>query len=457
MQSKPSKVLLAETCLPPRVEATLGFLMRHKVWHLKSRNSVATSCRDAAARRVRLGNIGIPLYDELKSLCVVVYRSDQRHFALLHARASSRFDLESARIMLGAERPLATMANDELRQRTGADYGTVNPFSEPRNFIHVFDRGVLAKLTPPYTMMTNAGDYTWAVEFHPDEIIEALHTECEVHVGSITDSQATADSLPAFGIITGNGPESGMTLWQRVNEEVHRRLSAHNRMYGDLSYPRVVVHSIPEMGLSMELEQREEQVWSVIRSAIDDLHLSKVTHIAIACNTTQYFADRIREYVRDRGLAFVSMAEVVTEYVRDHSISDLTVIGIPVVAELGSYSAYRPIKDVGVRTVSPETLLQLQELGYMVKKLPYTIRDSRALNKLRLILERGTTTKNVLIALTEISVLLDRFPKFKGEIAGRAIIDPLHLYANALARIYIDALPDLTQERLDSLDAEIEY
>lgn len=424
-----------------RVQRTLEFFQRKALWHVVSRNSRATSCRDAASRRVRLGTTGIPLYDELKSLCVVLYRGGERRFALLHCRATGRFDLDAAAQVLAASRPLARLSSEELAMEFATSYGTVNPFSEAARFIQVFDEDVLSHYTPPFSMMTNAGEHTWAVEFQPAELIDALRSETEVHVACITRQRERRKELPSFGIITGNGPESGMALWQQINEIVHSRLSADGRMYGDLAYPRVLIHSLPEMGLSMELVARERQVWGVLSAAVDQLCAAGVRYIALACNTTPYYGDRIQERARQHGAEFISMPDVVLQHLRERPVEDLTIIGIPVVAELGEYSAYRALRELNVRPMNDKARAHLQELGYMVKKLGLGMKDSRALNKLLHGLTTGVDTRNVLVALTEISVLLQRFPKFSEEINGRRVIDALRLYSERLAALYLEALP----------------
>ena len=384
---------------PLRVHRTLHFFRHHSLWHVVSRNTPATSCRDAAARRQRLGTQGIPLHDELKSMMMAAYfPGGERRYVLLHCRANTRFDLETAARLLKVERPLARLASEELEHKFENYYGTVNPFSEAESFIQVFDDDLLNQYTAPHTLMTNAGDLTWAVEFEAAPVIEALHqVSPQVMVGRIATSSNRSYHLPTFGIITGNGPESGMALWRHLNAIVYQQLTMQGRLYGDISYPRVIIHSLPEMGFSMELREREEQVWKVLQEAVQQLIDAKVDYIAIACNTTQFFAERIRALCKPAGVEFVSMAEVVLDYIRRNGLDDITLIGIPVVAELGDYSAYRPLRDLQVQPVAEITKPHLQELGYMVKRLDHTSQDSKALNKLTHILKSGVNTSKVLI------------------------------------------------------------
>jgi aspartate/glutamate racemase len=429
-----------QTDVPERARRTVDFFKRHRVWFLLTRNSAATSCKDASSRRNRLGKEGIPIYDELRSFCGAAYYPDgSRRLVLLHCRANSHFDMDAAARLLGTTKRISRLAPNEL-SRDSADYGTVNPFSEASDFIQVFDEDVLTQYTPPHTMMTNAGAHTWAVEFRPEEVIPALRQESpEVLVGKITSQASLPTRRPVFGIITGNGPESGIALWRYLNEAIHTELSREHRMRGDLSYPKVVVQSVPEMGLSMELAQREDEVWEVIRGAIVQLAGCGVTHLALACNTTQYFSDRIRQVCDS--MVFVSMVDVTSAYIERHHLSDITIIGIPIVSSLGEYSAYSSLIRLGVRPVEESARPYMEELAYLVKRLDSASPDAKSLNRLQHVIRSGVQTSRVLIALTEVSVLLERFPRLRENIGGKTVIDPLRLCGNALAQIYLDALP----------------
>lgn len=433
----------ANVKIPDAVKQSLAFLEQNNVWHILSQNSTATSCKDAAARRHRLGLQGIPLYDELKSLCVVAYRGDgSRHYCMLHCRSNARFNLVLAEKLLEANRALAHLSAEELSSEFSAEYGTVNPFFMPKEFIHVFDEDIFKQYTAPHTMMTNAGDHTWALEFEPKTLLTAVEKEApQVLVATIAERIGKDHKLPSFGIITGNGPESGMALWRYINETIHKTLSADGRLHGDLSYPKVLVHSIPEMGLSMELTQREDMVWGVISQALAQLCNNGVTHIALACNTTPYFTEQIRHFCEPYGVEFISIAESTEQYIQQHNLDDITIIGIPVVAELGEFSAYKALAGLNIRPASDRVFEDLQEFGYLVKRLGDKEQDAKAMNKLQHIINAGVDTPRVLIALTEISVFMQRFPKFKGRIKNKEIIDPLPIYGKALATCYLEALP----------------
>ena len=428
--------------LPSPVTRVVDFFRQQAIWYVLSENTRATSCRDAASRRNRLGNMGIPLYDELKSLCVVADLPEGRQYALLHCRAHVHFDLDEAGLLLGTVSPLRRLSSEELCKTFGMQYGTVNPFNQTERFIQVFDEGLLRSFTLPHTMMTNAGDFEYGIEFRPGEMIDAVSHVSKTVIGKLVKEWEPEYKIPSFGIITGNGPESGIALWQYLNDAVYSRLSELGRMQGDLSYPRVLLHSLPEMGYSMELIEREDDVRRQLTEAVEQLCAAGIRYIALACNTTQYFGEVVQKIARNAGVDFISMADIVLDYIRINNITDLTIIGIPVVAGLGEYSAYRPLSDLAVHPVKDSVRPKLQKLGYQVKKIGRQERDSRCMNMLRDIINSGVTTDRVLIALTEISVLLQRFPKHNRQIGGKSIIDPLELYGEALAKLYLDSLPD---------------
>jgi len=278
----------------------------------------------------------------------VAYRAGgEAQYALLHCRAHCQFDMDRGRAALGADGAVDRIDTETLDRVFGAAYGTVNPFTDDPLVRQVFDPEVFRHYGQPQTMMTNAGHHEYGVEFDQRGLVGVLTAAGTGRVEPLC--APTPFSGPAsFGIITGNGPESGMALWAALNDIVRQRLEAEGSMRGDLSYPRVVVHSIPAMGLSMELESRAEAVWSAIESAVESLLRSEVTHVVLACNTTQYFRSRIERQLDGRA-RFVSLADVATAYIEREGVTDITIIGIPTVASLGEWSAFAPLRALGAR------------------------------------------------------------------------------------------------------------
>ena len=444
-----------ENNVPNRVQESLAFIDRLGLWYIVSRNSPATSCRDAGKRRNRLGTEGIPLSNELRSVCMVFFdQEEKRQYVMLNYRANLNFDLKKVHRIIKAhpKRPLAKLSPDELKRVFLSEYGTVCPFVNMNTVRYqLFDNSVLNVKHPPYTMMTNAGDHTWGIEIYPDQLVEALKKEYpeQVLIDDLCVNFVHKEirNKPVFGIITGNGPESGMALWNYLTQSIRKNIEDH--FSGDLGFPNVIVNSVPEMGLSMELAAREEIVWQYIKQAVQNLCNSGITHIALACHTTHYFTEKIRSVCDKYNVTFVSMAETVILYIQQKNIKDITIIGIPYVSDLGKWSAYKALSSLNIQPMNECVRPDLMEIGYLVKKAGS---DPQGLNKLNHILRAGVPTNNVLIALTEISVLLSGFPKKQKRIGRWNIIDPLSLYGQELAKIYLEYINDISYLNIDYED-----
>ncbi|SDF00472.1 aspartate/glutamate racemase family protein [Rhodospira trueperi] len=426
---------VGETELPGPVAETAKFFADHGIWCLFGRNGKALSCKDAAHKRYRLGKRGIPLEDELKSFLGHYTDSDGRLcYVAVHCRGDQFLDIGKIRAATGGHGAIERLATDASDENEGL-YGLINPFSLTAGVrdvpVHqLFDPCVLEHRGLPNTMMTNAGERTWSVEFHPSSVVHALGNQA--CLADVTENKAVRRSGPVtIGIITGNAPDSGIILWQYINRHVQTVLG--DRFLGDLSYPPVSVRSVPGLGLSMELDKRSEQVWEELEQAVRSLCEEGVQILSLACHTTHYFTDRIRAITQTYGASFLSVSECVTQWARCHGVPELTLVGIKYVAGLGEWSAYRNLAEITrVQPLSEKGLKRIHELGYQVKREGAS---EAGLNKLRSILDSEANTSHIVIALTELSILLD-FQR-KPQKSTRVIMDALKIYAEEVANTYI--------------------
>lgn len=430
--------------LPPSVARATAFLIERGVWFDLGRNQEARSCRDAAQKRTRLGEVGIPLWDEVKSFLGVIRRATDgapQHL-VVHCRGDRELDLEKVAAAVGATAPPERVTAPEL-DRLGMAYGLVNPmglgaldgqiFELP--LLQVFDRGLLLPIGLPGTVMTNAGDLTWSIEFHATDLFNALDHAIEADVArSDADGRSRpkwAETPTTFGIITGNSPESGMLLWRTINRYVREGLGKASR--GDIAMPRVIVHSLPELGLTMELDRRHEAVWPTLRETTAKLCRENGARvIAIACNTTPHFAPELRAICDQYGARLVSMPEIVGSWLHQHDVRRVALLGVKTVAEMGPWSPYRaPFAGIDVEMPDDRAMERLHDLAYEVKA---SGPNARTLNRLYALLNARTSSIQsdvVVIALTELSLLLElqRRPR-EGR---RTIVDAIELYGAALA------------------------
>jgi aspartate racemase len=229
----------------------------------------------------------------------------------------------------------------------------------------------------------------------------------------------------SFTTITGNGPDSGMMLWKAINSHFTRILGDH--FLGDISLPRVYVVSAPAMGLSMELDKRDDATWNVLSEAVLQLKSQGAEILALACHTTHYYTDRIRKLFEDDGRKFISMAEETIKYIHKEQIEDLAILGVSFAADLGEYSAYSELKKLQIEDISADTLKKFHDWGYTVKKIHNVHTPLQSIKNVL----KGLESNNVLIALTELSILYESQKSTWDSIKN--IIDPLDIYARVIA------------------------
>lgn len=400
------------------------------MWHLVSRNREAMSCADAAHKRRRLAHrgrdVGIPLCDELKTAAWTV-DDGAASIVLLHCRGHQLLDEDKVADLLGSR--ARRMDAGELEDRLNLGYGLVTPFAGADNEIvrQVFDRTVVEPFFPPYTMMTNLGHREYAVEFDPRDLLGVLpHTlvECIVQ-----DDLAGVPVEHTLGILTGNGPESGRLLWSRIDGCI--RSDDRVPFRGDIGLPRVVVESMPEMGLSMELEMRVEAVRPAVLAGVRRLCERGATAVGIACNTTQYFVDEICDVCQQYDAKFVSLVDVTAERLRKEGVQQVAFLGIGAVSDFAEWSDFRRIaSEFALERPSDELIERINDLAFLVKQRGVV---SETVNPMRDIVRSAAGEDAVvLVALTELSLLVASQRR-----SQRRFIDTVQILAEAMADIYL--------------------
>ncbi|GAA4483185.1 asparaginase domain-containing protein [Microbacterium panaciterrae] len=143
-----------------------------------------------------------------------------------------------------------------------------------------------------------------------------------------------------IGIIAGSGPEAGIDMWRKVLEE-HRALLG-DRYRGDIDAPETVIVSLPELGYSMDLENEEDRVWIALRNAAERI-AEQVDVYVIACNTLNYFADRLEAL----GLPAVLLtpAEAALTELRARGAASVALLGSRQTMDLGGWSSYARLSE----------------------------------------------------------------------------------------------------------------
>lgn len=427
-----------EVEIPKNVLAIVQFCCKNNVGFILSRNVKVLSCKDARSNRVRLGHVGIPLFDELKSIVFVGKGVKGEEIIIAaHCRGNMNISTKGLMSLCKLQEPPVILPEKELKSRFGMQFGIVNPIlldiNSKGKIINVFDVS-LTKIVAqcPGTMMTNAGDHTWGIEFDPITLISTIHNKIIESIAE-GDKELEYYELPqstnpkSIGIITGNGPDSGIALWNRINNYFVELLGEH--FLGDISLPKVTIISLPAMGLSMELDKRNEVTWEALSEGIGKMQENNVDLLALACHTTHYYTTKIREKFEHNGRKFVSMPEITIDYIEKAALSDLAIIGISYVANLQEYSAYSQLKSLNIETISEATLAKFHGIGYEVKKMKNLYPTFRKFSNL---LHTDIKSSNIVIALTELSILVEGQKKRSNQ---KNIIDPLDIYAREIAKL----------------------
>jgi aspartate racemase len=164
-----------------------------------------------------------------------------------------------------------------------------------------------------------------------------------------------------IGIITGSGPEAGVDLWTKILQANKRLLKG--QYSGDLDAPAVVIFSEPELGLSMELEINDPQVWTCLERTVRAM-APYIDYYAIACNTLNYYERKLAAL----GLScqLVSVADVVIDYINANDLKRVALLGARSVTDLGPWSPYRALS-AHVTVELPNKPQSLHGLIYAVK------------------------------------------------------------------------------------------
>ena len=413
------------------------------IWHQISRNEPAASCQDAARKRNRLGHKGVPLWDELKSFLGEYHDGPgTRRVFLAHCRGDRKLDLEKLRHALesvGEIRRVSLKTEERLWADHRVGYGTVNPLMEIAGGLQIFDEELRHPVGVPGTMMTNAGDFTWAVEFNPAELVPKLSDSRWADI--IQPEMEAEDPIrwgvrepETIGILTGNPCDSGLDLCASVNAHV-RRLLKRNSL-GDVSMPKIVIISTPQIGISMEMDKREEPLREALVQAVDELCANGATILAHPAHTTHYFAPDIAARAAERGARFLSMAELTAESLRKSGVQEIALLGTRYVTDLTQpWSVYKnAFEGLTVHTPSPGGWKKIHELGYEVQQNGPT---PLCFNWMRDLLreEVPTSCKHVVLAMTEFTPIVRRL-KPRG-LQAKILIDPIDIYGEAVAHEFL--------------------
>lgn len=221
-------------------------------------------------------------------------------------------------------------------------------------------------------------------------------------------------STGKIGIISGAGPEAGIDLWRKILS--HNKFLFGYRFQGDISAPEVLIHSLPELGLSIDVEAYEPLLWESLKAALQNMS-SRVDFVCIASNVLHYFEERIQEL--PSSFEFVSMIAATEDVMPQYD--QLAILAMSKVLDFGAYSPYRnAAKKFRLEAPSPI------EMDILVRSIKVNGADHPNTIDLFEDILSGIKSDNVILACAELPLLpLHQFDK--------NFIDPSDLLAKRIA------------------------
>ena len=391
--------------IPEAVLHTKRFLDGLGVVARFSRNAEALSCRDAARKRHRLGAVGIPLHDELKSWFGRYVDAEGRcRRVMVHCRGDEELDLAAVTALLRA-RELERLDADALAD-LGARYGTVNPFrADP--IVHVFDRGLCERRGVPGTVMTNAGELTWAVELYADELVHAMGDALVAPV--VTGGTPTAGPIA----ILAAGGAAGRAVWAHAEDGVRERLGAD--WQGDVSLPDMAVRAVPSLAVAADPQYRAA-AWEGLHAAVGALGAAGFGTLALASPAAHALLPELRALCQGRGLRLLTLHDVGDAFMDEEGVAEADVLGLD-----GTWTSGRR-HGPSART---EELLRA-----LVARVQREGPSEAARQQLRDVLGR-TSRAHVVLGEPELALLVQT--QRRPGRSGRVLVDPFALLGRALA------------------------
>ncbi len=423
---------------PEAVKRCVRRLQDLDVWHNLSRNAPATGCRDAAHRRVRLGHQGIPLWDELKSyLGQYLNEGGEWRIFLAHCRGDRELDEVKLRQALGTEHVQRLSA--EAVEHLGVAYGLINPLFGAGEVVQIFDNELRQPIGVPGTVMTNAGHATWAMELHPAELVLKLPGACWADIvgpGQENEDARWGVRAPKrIGILTGNPGDSGSELMSNIYHHVRQLLGTNS--LGDVSMPHILISAAPEIGISMEMDTRTDDLRRALVRGIGELCDAGAKILAHPAHTTSYFAPAMADRAELQGATFMSMVAATVNKLKAMGITELALLGTRFVTDFSlPWSAYRELLQEGMKVHVPDSWGwgKIHQLAYEFQQNGVT---PLCFNIMRDLLTRNVpqTCQHVVLAMTEFNPVV-RDPSFKIRY-GKILVNPLDIYGEAIAREYL--------------------
>lgn len=223
-----------------------------------------------------------------------------------------------------------------------------------------------------------------------------------------------------IGIIGGQGPVSTADLYMRIVKYYQDNFRA--RYVRD--FPPMIIFSVPTPDLVESVED-EKTTFSLIAEAIQKLEKDGSNFIIIACNSLQYYIEKLQTLVK---IPIIGIVPIVTKYVIGNGYKTVGILATDTTIKKDVYGKF--LKSSGVKLIIPNEKDQLAVEEIILNEIGGTAsnEDSGKLkNVISNLQEEGA--EGVLLACTELPLVI------KQSEVNVPLIDCNKLYAEEAAKL----------------------
>lgn len=194
-------------------------------------------------------------------------------------------------------------------------------------------------------------------------------------------------------------------------------------------YPPMIIFSVPTPDLVKSIEE-ENTTFSAIADATKKLEQNGCDFIIIACNSLQYFIDKLQKLVK---IPIIGIAPVVAKYVNNKGYKTVGIIASDTVIKKKIYSNF--LESFGIKVLVPNKIDQKASEEIMLNVIGgKTQNDDK--NKLISIIKnlRKKGAETILLACTELPLVI------KQTDTDISLIDCNQLYVIEAAKLSVKFL-----------------
>ncbi len=222
-----------------------------------------------------------------------------------------------------------------------------------------------------------------------------------------------------IGIIGGQGPASTADFYMGIVKYYQESFGA--RYVRD--FPPMIIFSVPTPDLVESVED-EEMTFSLIAEATKKLERDGSDFIIIACNSLQFFIERLQVFVK---IPIIALSPLVAKHVKDKGYKIVGILSTDTTIKKKIYDSY--LAEKGIQLVTPNEIDQNSVEEVILNEIGGTsgIKDTEKLKKVIDNVQKAGA-EAILLACTELPLVI------KQQDVSMPLIDCNELYIQKAAK-----------------------